>query len=56
MSDGRGFLEKGTLNVRYDHMPFDCDSFRDLTVDDVPPGEEPLYSFSASVGQLFISI
>ncbi len=56
MSDGKGFMDKGTLNVRYDHMMFDYDDFRDLTVDDVAPGEEPLYSFTAGVFQLFVSI
>ena len=35
---------------------FDYEDFRDLRVTGVAPGTEPLYSFSANVGQLFISI
>ncbi len=50
------FVQKGTLNLRVDHIMFDYEDFRDLRVTGVAPGTEPLYSFSANVGQLFISI
>lgn len=50
------FVQKGTLNLRVDHIMFDYEDFRDLRVTGVAPGTEPLYSFSANVGQLYVSI
>jgi hypothetical protein len=50
------FVQRGTLNLRIDHMMFDYEDFRDLRVTGVAPGTEPLYSFSANVVQLFASI
>jgi hypothetical protein len=52
---GMDFLEKATVNFRFDHILFDYDDFRDLRVTGVPPGAEPLYDFSANVLQLFFS-
>lgn len=49
------FVKKGTLNVRWDHLFFDYDDFRDTRVQ-VAPGTEPLYSFQADVMQFFVSI
>ena len=62
LEDGWRFVDKATINFFYDRMMFDYDDFRDLRgVDEngaplFPPGSEPLYSFSADVIQLFISI
>jgi hypothetical protein len=59
---GRGsgpFFNRGTANLKYDYMLFDYDDYRDLRVQCSPPeaaGCEPLYSFSANVLQLFVSI
>jgi hypothetical protein len=58
---GRGsrFMNRGSLNLKLDHMLFDYDDYRDLRVECSPPqaaGCEPLYSFSANVIQLFASI
>jgi hypothetical protein len=50
------FVKKGTLNVRWDHIWFDYEDFRDIRVTGVVPGTEPLYSFDADVIQLFASI
>ena len=50
------FVKKGTLNLRWDHIFFDYDDFRDIRVTGVTPGTEPLYSFEADVAQLFVSI
>jgi hypothetical protein len=52
---GWKFIDKGTLNVAYDHIQFDYDDFRDLRVVGVIPGEEPLYNFDANVLQIFVS-
>jgi hypothetical protein len=50
------FVKKGTLNLRWDHIFFDYEDFRDIRVTGVTPGTEPLYSFEADVIQLFASI
>jgi len=50
------FVKKGTLNVRWDHIFFDYEDFRDIRVSGVTPGTEPFYSFEADVIQLFASI
>ncbi len=49
-------IDRGTLNFAYDRIWFDYDDFRDLRVTDVDAGEEPLYSFSADVLQLYLSL
>ncbi|HET8690596.1 MAG TPA: DUF3570 domain-containing protein [Steroidobacteraceae bacterium] len=49
------FLSKASVNLRYDHMLFDYDDFRDLRVTGVAPGTEPLYSFGADVIRLYFS-
>ncbi len=48
-------IDKGSLNLKYDHIRFNYDDFRNLTVVSTP-GEEPTYSFSADTVQLFLSI
>jgi hypothetical protein len=61
---GWKFIKKGTLNLFLDFIQFDYDDFRDarfsmLPTDDPrfrPAGSEPLYSFDATVYQLFVSI
>jgi hypothetical protein len=52
---GWKFVERGTVNVIFDHMMFDYEDFRDLRVTGLPPGTEPLYSFNANVVQVFVS-
>jgi len=49
------FIDKGSLSLNYDHIRFDYDDFRDLTVV-TAPGQEPAYSFSADTVQFFLSI
>lgn len=55
IGDGR-YFDKSSINLQYDYIQFDYDNFRDLTVTGVNPGEEPLYSFDASVIRLFLSV
>jgi len=55
LKGGWKFVEKGTVNVVYDHMLFNYDDFRDLRVTGVAPGAEPLYHFDADVIQVFVS-
>jgi hypothetical protein len=48
------WLEKGTLNVRYDHMMINYDDFRDVTKGP-RAGLEPLYKLNSNVIELFVS-
>jgi hypothetical protein len=50
-----GFIDKATLNVRYDRIWFKYDNFSDVSNGAVPP-QAPLYEFEADVIQLFGSI
>ena len=50
------WLQKGTLNLRWDRMHSSYDDFRDLRVQGVTPGTEPLYSLDANIWQAFISV
>jgi len=54
LSDGWGFIDKGTVNLSVDHLMIDYDEFRDITSGAVV-GEEPFYSLDANVIQLFFS-
>jgi hypothetical protein len=49
------FLQKSTANLKYDLIRFSYKDFRDLRATGLAPGTEPLYSFDASVIQLFLS-
>ncbi len=49
-------IDRGSLNLAYDHIWFDYDDFRDLRVATPVPGNEPLYSFDADVVQFFVSL
>ena len=49
------FIDKGSLNLYYDHIQFDYSDYRDIIVsNDV--GNEPLYKFSADVIRFFLSL
>lgn len=52
---GVEFLQKSSVNFRYDFMMFEYDDFRDLRPSGFAPGTEPLYEFNANVVQLFFS-
>jgi hypothetical protein len=54
--DGWRGIDRGTLNLSYDHILFDYDDFRDLRVTTPVAGDEPLYDFSADVVQFFVSL
>ena len=49
-------FKKSSLHFEYDYMRFDYDDFRDATVVDVLPGEEPLFGFSANVFKIYASV
>ncbi|MFI2812099.1 MULTISPECIES: DUF3570 domain-containing protein [Microbulbifer] len=54
------FDRKNTINFYWDHILFEYDDFRDVTVHNpentIAPGEEPGYSFGANVIRLFWSV
>jgi hypothetical protein len=49
------WLQKGTVNFNWNHMHISYDDFRDLRVQNVAPGTEPLYVLDANIFQAFIS-
>lgn len=53
---GWGFVDKGSANLFYEHIQFDYDNFRDISVTGYAPGTEPLYSFSTNVIRAFVSV
>lgn len=54
LSDGWGFVDKGTVNLSVDYLTVDYEEFRDISTGAVL-GEEPLYQLEASVLQLYFS-
>ena len=56
IKNGWRSIDRGSINLAYDKIWFDYDDFRDARVPVVTPGTEPLYSFSADVLQLYISL
>lgn len=55
VKNGWSFIDKASVNFNYDLIQFDYDDFRDLRSGGTV-GSEPLYSYSANVIQLFVSI
>ena len=53
--NGWGWIDKGSLNLSWDHLEFSYDNFRNATIAGTP-GTEPLYAFGADVYQLFVSL
>ena len=54
MDNGWGFIDKGSLNLTYDHLMVDYDEFRDVSTGALL-GSEPLYHLDANVIQFFVS-
>lgn len=53
---GWGFVDKASVSAAYSYIYFDYANFRDLRVNNVSPGSEPLYYFSASIMQIFLTL
>jgi hypothetical protein len=49
------WLQRASLNARFDRIHYRYDDFRDLRVHALTPGTEPLYKLDANVVQLYIS-
>lgn len=56
VQNGWRWIDRGSVNLSYDHIGFNYDDFRDLRDTGAPVGDEPLYKFSADVAQFFVSI
>ena len=54
LSDGWGFVERGTVNFSADFLSIEYSEFRDLRGSE-PVGQEPLYQLDANIFQLFVS-
>ena len=56
LGHGWHFIDRASLNLNYRHVWFNYDNFRDLeNTRGKAPGEEPLYSFTAGIYQIFLS-
>lgn len=60
LKGGWRWIDRGSLNLSWDHIEFSYNNYRDATDSvldgNTAAGEEPLYSFGADVIQLFVSI
>jgi len=50
------YFEKGSLNFYHDYFWYNYDDFLDTRVENVTPGTEPAYEFTANVVRIFISL
>jgi len=55
-ANGWHFIDRGSVNLAYEHVWYDYNDFRDLRDVASVPGTEPLYSFSADVALLYLSL
>lgn len=51
-----GSIDKASVNLKFDHIEFVYDDFRDARQTSFAAGSEPLYQFNANIMQLFLSI
>ena len=51
-----GVIDKASVNLKFDHIQFNYENFRDATQTSFTPGSEPLYKFSANIMQIFLSV
>ena len=56
IENGSKYIDRGSINLSYDHILFDYDDFRDIRNTAATAGSEPLYDFTANVAQVFLSI
>lgn len=56
LRNGGDTIDKGSINLAYDHIWFNYHDFRDLRSAGYPAGSEPLYQFSADVVQIYLSV
>lgn len=54
--DAGRFIDKASINFKFDHIRFNYKDFRDARLTTYAAGTEPLYRFNANVMQIFLSI
>jgi len=54
--DGWSYIDRGSINLQWEHIWFNYDDFRDIRDTSATPGKEKLYSFDANVITAFLSI
>jgi hypothetical protein len=50
------WVDKASVNLYWDRMQVDYENFTDITIKDVAPGNEPLYSFDADIVRFFLTV
>lgn len=55
LSQHKGWLQRSSLNLHVDRIHYSYDDFRDIRVQVLAPGTEPLYALDATVLQFYIS-
>lgn len=60
LKGGWRWIDRGSLNISWDHIEFSYNNYRDATdsvlAGNSAAGQEPLYSFGADIIQLFVSL
>ena len=51
-----GSIDKASVNLKFDHIEFEYEDFRDARQTSFAAGSEPFYQFNANIMQLFLSI
>lgn len=51
-----GSIDKASINLKFDHIEFVYDDFRDARQTSLDAGSEPFYQFNANIMQLFLSV
>ena len=51
-----GSIDKASINLKFDHVEFVYDDFRDARQTSFAAGSEPFYQFNANIMQLFLSV
>ncbi len=53
---GWRFIDKGSINFKYNYMAFNYENFSDLRGVSIPTGNEQQYAFSANIIQAYLSL
>ena len=56
IQDGWSVIDRGSVNLLWEHIWFNYDDFRDIRDTSAAPGKEELYDFDANVLTAFVSI
>ena len=51
-----GSIDKASINLKFDHIEFDYEDFRDARKTSFSAGSEPFYKFNADIMQIYLSV